>query len=57
MTRSPHLAAAKAAGLECWVIPTALTRDGDFRAADRVLRSIAEIPGMLFGSDGSVRSV
>jgi HAD superfamily hydrolase (TIGR01509 family) len=42
------LAAAKAAGLECWVIPTALTRDGDFRAADRVIGSIAEVPGMLF---------
>ncbi|MCU0562845.1 MAG: HAD-IA family hydrolase [Desulfobacterales bacterium] len=42
------LAAAKAAGLECWVIPTALTRDGDFRTADRVLGSIAEVPGMLF---------
>jgi len=41
------LAAAKAAGLECWVIPTALTRDGDFRAADRVLSAIAEIPALL----------
>jgi HAD superfamily hydrolase (TIGR01509 family) len=41
------LAAAKAAGLECWVIPTGLTRDGDFRAADRVLSDIAEIPALL----------
>jgi HAD superfamily hydrolase (TIGR01509 family) len=41
------LAAAKAAGLECWVIPTALSRDGDFRAADRVLGSLQEIPGLL----------
>ena len=41
------LAAAKAAGLECWVIPTALTRDGDFRAADRMLGNLLEIPGLL----------
>jgi HAD superfamily hydrolase (TIGR01509 family) len=41
------LAAAKAAGLECWVIPTALTRGGDFSAADRVLRSLVEIPALL----------
>jgi HAD superfamily hydrolase (TIGR01509 family) len=41
------LAAAKAAGLECWVIPTALTRDGDFRAADRVIGNLLEIPGLL----------
>lgn len=41
------LTAAKAAGLECWVIPTALTRDGDFCAADRVIADIAEIPALL----------
>jgi HAD superfamily hydrolase (TIGR01509 family) len=41
------LAAAKAAGLECWVIPTGLTRDGDFRAADRVIGNLLEIPGLL----------
>ncbi len=41
------LAAAKAAGLECWVIPTALTRDGDFGAADRVIGNLLEIPGLL----------
>lgn len=29
------LAAAKAAGLPCWVIPSALTRDSNFSAADR----------------------
>ncbi len=37
------LRAAKAAGLSCWVIPTALTRAGDFRAADRVLRAAEEV--------------
>ena len=41
------LAAAKAAGLECWVIPTELSRDGDFRAADLILSGIAEIPALL----------
>lgn len=29
------LTAAKAAGLACWVIPSSLTRDSDFRAAER----------------------
>lgn len=31
------LAAAKAAGLSCWVIPSDLTRESDFSAADRRL--------------------
>lgn len=37
------LRAAKAAGLACWVIPTALTRAGDFRAADRVLPAVGDV--------------
>jgi beta-phosphoglucomutase-like phosphatase (HAD superfamily) len=37
------LRAAKAAGIACWVIPTALTRRGDFRAADRVLGSVGDV--------------
>jgi HAD superfamily hydrolase (TIGR01509 family) len=41
------LAAAKAAGLECWVIPTELSRDGDFDAADRMLSGITEVPVLL----------
>lgn len=41
------LAAARAAGIACWVIPNELTRGGDFRAADRVLASIAEVPRLL----------
>ncbi len=41
------LAAAKAAGLECWVVPHALTRNGDFRSADRVLASLAEVVALL----------
>jgi HAD superfamily hydrolase (TIGR01509 family) len=41
------LAAAKAAGIACWVIPNALTRGSDFRAADRLLASISEVPRLL----------
>jgi HAD superfamily hydrolase (TIGR01509 family) len=37
------LRAACAAGLSCWVIPTALTRHGDFSAAARVLTSVDEV--------------
>jgi HAD superfamily hydrolase (TIGR01509 family) len=43
------LRAAKAAGLACWVIPTALTRTGDFRAADRVLGSVLDVAAGLVG--------
>jgi HAD superfamily hydrolase (TIGR01509 family) len=43
------LRAAKAAGLACWVIPTALTRAGDFRAADRVLGAVGEVVVGLLG--------
>lgn len=41
------LRAAKAAGLACWVIPTASTRAGDFGAADRVLGSVGEVAAGL----------
>jgi len=34
------LRAAKAAGLQCWVIPSALTAGGQFDAADAVLASL-----------------
>lgn len=37
------LLAAHAAGLRCWVIPTALNHAGDFRLADRVLGHISEV--------------
>ena len=43
------LRAAKAAGLACWVIPTALTRTGDFRAVDRVLGSVGDVAAGLLG--------
>jgi HAD superfamily hydrolase (TIGR01509 family) len=37
------LAAAKAAGIRCVVVPNAYTRAGDFRAAAAVLRSLREL--------------
>lgn len=36
--------AAKAAGLYCVAVPSALTANHDFAAADLVLRSLAEVP-------------
>ncbi|HTX17763.1 MAG TPA: HAD-IA family hydrolase [Bacteroidota bacterium] len=41
------LIAAKRAGIGCFIIPTDLTRNGDFRAADKVLRSASQIPEAL----------
>jgi len=41
------LAAAKAAGLTCWVIPGEHTIQQDFADADRVLRSLDEIPALI----------
>jgi len=38
------LMAALAAGMECWVIPNALTRLGDFTRAHRVLQDVREVP-------------
>jgi len=41
------LAAAKAAGLTCWVIPSTQTRGQDFSAADRVLSRLEELLALL----------
>lgn len=41
------LAAARAAGMRCAVIPNALTHDSDFADALEVLTSIREVPGLL----------
>ncbi|MGK2904853.1 MAG: HAD family hydrolase [Desulfuromonadales bacterium] len=41
------LAAAKAAGLVCWVIPGQHSSAQDFQDADRILSSINEIPGLI----------
>ena len=37
------LRSATAAGLRCWVIPSELTRDGDFSAAERVLTNVTQV--------------
>ena len=39
--------AAKRAGVTCWAIPSAMTKDGDFSKADRVLESIEDVPPLL----------
>ncbi len=44
------LAAAKAAGLACWVIPRGLSAAGDFSSADRVLSDVREVAEGLAGS-------
>jgi HAD superfamily hydrolase (TIGR01509 family) len=41
------LAAAKAAGLTCWVVPSSLTRACAFAGADRVLDSVADVEAAL----------
>lgn len=41
------LIAARAAGLDCWVIPTELTRRADFSAATRELRDVREVAELL----------
>ncbi len=41
------LISAKAAGINCFIIPTELTRNGDFSNADKVLKKISELPGVL----------
>ena len=42
------LIAAKSAGLTCWALPGKHTDNESFSRADRVLRSIDEIPELLF---------
>ena len=41
------LIAAKAAGLRCWVIPTALSQLGDFTLADQVFADISQVASTL----------
>ncbi len=43
------LQAAVAAGMPCVVIPSGLSRGGDFAGARRVLASAAEVPGLALG--------
>ena len=39
--------AAKAAGLTCFAVPDELTRVQDFSIADKILKSIRELPCLL----------
>lgn len=41
------LASARAAGLDCWVIPNALSRRADFSQATRILGAVAEVGPLL----------
>lgn len=41
------LTAAKAAGIDCWVIPGLHTSESDFMTADRILTGIGDIPGLI----------
>jgi HAD superfamily hydrolase (TIGR01509 family) len=43
------LAAARAAGLDCWVIPTHLSAAADFSGATRLLKNITEVALLLLG--------
>jgi HAD superfamily hydrolase (TIGR01509 family) len=48
------LTAAKEAGLACWIIPTELTGLSEFREADKVLGSLADVVPLLVPSlDGA----
>jgi len=44
------LRAAKAAGLACWVVPSALTGGGRFQDADAVLDDLAAVSARLLGA-------
>ena len=48
------LAAARAAALDCWVIPTELTRPANFSGATRILDKVADVASVLLG-DGPGR--
>lgn len=39
--------AAKAAGMACYAIPDEMTKAHDFSHADKILRSIREVPGLV----------
>lgn len=41
------LIAAKAAGVNCWVIPTDMTENQDFSEADNILKNLKEVTDLL----------
>jgi HAD superfamily hydrolase (TIGR01509 family) len=47
------LASATAAGLECLIVLSEWTKDGDFRKAQKVLGSIAEVPNEILRFAGN----
>ena len=47
------LASATAAGLDCLIVLSEWTKDGDFRKARKVLGSIAEVPGEILRFAGT----
>ena len=47
------LIAARAAALDCWVIPTELTRPATFSGAIRVLDRIADVAALLLDADSA----
>ena len=48
------LAAATAAGLECMIVRTEWSKDGDFRRASRVLDSIGDVADEVLRRTGGV---
>jgi beta-phosphoglucomutase-like phosphatase (HAD superfamily) len=47
------LIAARAAAVDCWVIPTELTRQAPFSGATRVLNRIADVAALLLGANSA----
>ena len=45
------LIAARAAALDCWVIPTELTRPATFPGATRILERVADVAALLLNAD------
>jgi HAD superfamily hydrolase (TIGR01509 family) len=43
------LAAARAAALDCWVIPTEFTRPANFAGATKILNKVADVASVLLG--------
>jgi HAD superfamily hydrolase (TIGR01509 family) len=50
------LRAAKAAGLACWVVPSALTSGSSFERADRIFSSLPELAAALLEAASEPRS-
>jgi len=51
------LVAARAAGLDCWIVPTSLSRHADFSSATRILSGVTEVASLLLRSAQELRCV